>query len=33
MDRCVNIEHARLNGALHLVGFNAGVISSCRSLR
>lgn len=29
-DRCLKIEHARFSGALHLAGFNTGVISSKR---
>ena len=29
-DRCLNIEHARFSGKLHLAGFNTGVISSRR---
>jgi uncharacterized protein len=29
-DRCLKIEHARFSGALHLAGFDTGVISSKR---
>ena len=29
-DRCLKIEHARFSGALHLAGFDTGVISSRR---
>ncbi len=30
MNRCIQIEHARFHGGLHLAGFNTGVISSRR---
>jgi predicted CoA-binding protein len=29
-DRCLKIEHARFSGALHLAGFDTGVITSKR---
>ena len=32
-NRCLEIEHARFAGGLHLAGFDTGVISSRRVLR
>lgn len=32
MDRCVKIGHARFHGALHLAGFNTGVVSAKRQV-
>jgi hypothetical protein len=31
MDRCMKVEHARLLGRMHWLGFNTGAISSSRS--
>jgi hypothetical protein len=31
MDRCMKVEHARLLGRMHWLGFNTGSISSSRS--
>ena len=33
MDRCMKIEHARLHGGLHLLGFDTGQITSRKTLR
>ena len=32
MDRCLQVEHARFHGGLHLAGFDTGVIDARRSL-
>ena len=31
MDRCMKVEHARLLGRMHWLGFNTGLISSSRT--
>ena len=33
MDRCIQVEHARFHGGLHLLGFDTGVISSKKQKR
>jgi hypothetical protein len=32
MDRCLKIEHARIRGRMHWMGFDTGVIAGAREI-